>query len=196
MNMHAGYLCVHCSNQAIFSLFSVIFTLWASLVAQMVKNLPAMWETWAPSLGWEDPLEKGMATPTSILAWKIPWTEEPGRLQFMGVAKSQTRLNDFHFVYLTWWFWDLATLVHVSVAHFFYWSVVFHCLDRAHFVYAATLGDSRLAGSDGKVWVSLLNKLIKCSKADVPDDIPFSHVWDFQFLHILINTWCCWSSWF
>ena len=67
----------------------------------MVKNLPAMWETWAPSLGWEDPLEKGMATPTSILAWKIPWTEEPGRLQFMGVAKSQTRLNDFHFVYLT-----------------------------------------------------------------------------------------------
>ena len=72
--------------------------LWASVVAQMVKNLPAMWETWIPSLGWEDPLEKGTATHSSILAWRIPWTEEPGRLQFMGVAKSQTRLNDFHFV--------------------------------------------------------------------------------------------------
>ena len=51
---------------------------WASLVAQLVKNLPAMQETWVRSLGWEDPLEKGMATYSSILAWKIPWTEEPG----------------------------------------------------------------------------------------------------------------------
>ena len=47
---------------------------WASLVAQLVKNPPAMWETWAPSLGWEDPLEKGKATLSSILAWRIPWT--------------------------------------------------------------------------------------------------------------------------
>ena len=47
---------------------------WASLVAQLVKNLPAMWETWVPSLGWEDPLEKGKATHSSILAWRIPWT--------------------------------------------------------------------------------------------------------------------------
>ena len=51
-----------------------------SLVAQMVKNPPAVWETWVPSLGWEDPLEKGMATHSSILAWRIPWTEDPGRL--------------------------------------------------------------------------------------------------------------------
>ena len=51
-----------------------------SLVAQMVKNLPAMQETRVQSLGWEDPLEKGMATHFSILAWKIPWTEEPDRL--------------------------------------------------------------------------------------------------------------------
>ena len=51
------------------------------LVAQMVKHLPAMWETCVPSLGWEDPLEKEMATHSSTLAWKIPWTEEPGRLQ-------------------------------------------------------------------------------------------------------------------
>ena len=56
----------------------------ASLVAQMVKNLPAMQETWVPSLGWEDPLEKGMATHSSIFAWRIPWTEEPGRQQSMG----------------------------------------------------------------------------------------------------------------
>ena len=56
---------------------------WASLVAQMVKNLPATWETWVRSLGWEDPLEKEMATHSSILARRIPWTEEPGRLQSM-----------------------------------------------------------------------------------------------------------------
>jgi len=49
----------------------------------MVKSLPAMHETQVQSLGWEDPLEKGMATYSSILAWRIPWTEEPGRLQSM-----------------------------------------------------------------------------------------------------------------
>ena len=57
---------------------------WASLVAQMVKNLPVMQETWVQSLGQEDPLEKGIAIHSSILAWRIPWTEEPGRLQSMG----------------------------------------------------------------------------------------------------------------
>ena len=56
----------------------------ASLVAQMVKLLPTMWETWVRSLGWEDPLEKKMTTHSSTLAWKIPWTKEPGRLQSMG----------------------------------------------------------------------------------------------------------------
>ena len=53
-------------------------------LAQMIKNLPAVWETWVPSLGWEDSLEKGMATHSSTLAWRIPWTEEPGGLQSMG----------------------------------------------------------------------------------------------------------------
>ena len=53
---------------------------WASVGAQVVKNLPAVQETWVQSLGWEDPLEEGMATHSSILAWRIPWTEEPGRL--------------------------------------------------------------------------------------------------------------------
>ena len=54
--------------------------LWASVMAHMVKNLPVMWEMWVRSLGQEDPLEKRMANHSSILAWKIPWTEEPGGL--------------------------------------------------------------------------------------------------------------------
>ena len=58
--------------------------LWASLVAQRLKHLPGMLETWVRSLGREDPLEKEMATHSSTLAWKIPWTEEPCRLQSMG----------------------------------------------------------------------------------------------------------------
>ena len=65
----------------------------ASPVAQMVKNLPAMQETQVRSLGQEDPLEKGMAIHSSILAWRIPWAEEPGGLQTMGL-QSHTRLND------------------------------------------------------------------------------------------------------
>ena len=56
----------------------------ASLVAEMIKHLSAMLETWVRSLGQEDPLEKEMAAYSSTLAWKIPWTEEPGRLQSMG----------------------------------------------------------------------------------------------------------------
>ena len=56
----------------------------ASLVAQSMKNLPALQETWVQFLGQEDPLEKEMATHFSVLAWRIPWTEEPGRLQSMG----------------------------------------------------------------------------------------------------------------
>ena len=56
----------------------------ASLVAQMIKNLLAIQETLFRSLGWEHPLEKGMATHSAILAWRIPWMEEPGRLQFLG----------------------------------------------------------------------------------------------------------------
>ena len=62
----------------------------ASLVAQMVKNLPAMQETWVRSLGWKDTLEKGMATHSCILAWRIPGTEEPGGLQSMGLQRSDT----------------------------------------------------------------------------------------------------------
>ena len=63
------------------------FGLWASLVAQMVKRLPAMWKTRVQSLGWEDPLEKEMANHSSTLAWKIPWTEERGGLQSRGLHR-------------------------------------------------------------------------------------------------------------
>ena len=65
----------------------------ASLVAQLVKNLPPKLETWVQSLGWEDPLEEGMATHFSIPSWRIPWTEEPGGATAHRVAKSQTRLK-------------------------------------------------------------------------------------------------------
>ena len=69
----------------------------ASLVAQMVKNLPAMLENWVWSLGQEDPLEKGMASHTIILAWEIPWTEEPGELQSMGPESDMTEQLTLHF---------------------------------------------------------------------------------------------------
>ena len=66
----------------------------ASLGTQMVKNLPAMQKTQIQSLSQEDTLEKGMGTHSSILAWRIPWTEELGTLLSMGVTKSQTQLSD------------------------------------------------------------------------------------------------------
>jgi len=69
---------------------------WTSLVAQMVKPLPTTRETRVRSLGWEDPLEKEMATHSSVLAWRIPWMEEPGGLQSMG---SQRVGHDFTFTF-------------------------------------------------------------------------------------------------
>ena len=69
---------------------TVYLIIWASLVAQLRKNLPPMQETWVRSLGQEYPLEKEMATLSSILAWRISWTEEPGRLQSMGSQDSNT----------------------------------------------------------------------------------------------------------
>ena len=71
------------------------------LVAQRLKRLPGMWETWVRSLGREDPLEKEMATHSSTLAWRIPWTEEPGRLQSMG---SQRVGHDFTFTFKSIYF--------------------------------------------------------------------------------------------
>ena len=71
----------------------------ASLVFQMVKNSPAMWETSVPSLGWEDPLGKGTATHSSILAWRIPWPEEPGRLPSVGSQRVRHKWMNFTFTF-------------------------------------------------------------------------------------------------
>ena len=76
------------SSKSISADFSTaLFCTWASLVAQTVKNPPAVQKTWVRALGWEDPLEKEIGTHSRVLAWRIPWTEEPGGLQSMGSQK-------------------------------------------------------------------------------------------------------------
>ena len=90
----------------------------APLVAQMVKNLPAMWETWVRSLDQQDPLEKGMATYSSVLAWRIPWTEEPGGLQSMGsqrvghdwATNTHTQLINTH-THTSVWVFQISSLI-------------------------------------------------------------------------------------
>ena len=81
--------CDHCSL-FILSLMCILCYHWPFLVAQMVRNLLAMLETLVRSLGWEDLLEKGMATHFSILVWRIPWAAEPGRLQSIGLQRVDT----------------------------------------------------------------------------------------------------------
>ena len=81
--------------QSICTVWYFILCEVASLVTQMVKNRPAMQETWVQSLGQKDPLEKGMTTHSSILVCRIPWTEKPVQATVHGVAKSQTRLSDW-----------------------------------------------------------------------------------------------------
>ena len=77
--------------------------LWASLVAEMVKNLPAMQETQVWSLGWEDPLEKGMVTHSSIPAWRIPWAEKPGGLQFIRQQRVRPDwATNTHKLFISW----------------------------------------------------------------------------------------------
>ena len=83
-----------CNFLNLFLIGGLLFHM-APLVAQRVKHLPAMWETWVWSLGWEDPLEKEMPTHSSTFAWKISCTEEPDRLWSMGSQKSWTWLSDF-----------------------------------------------------------------------------------------------------
>ena len=80
------------------------------VIAQMVKNLPVMQETWVRSLGQEDPLEKGMATHSSVLAWRIPWTEEPGRLQSMGLQSVRNHWATNTFIFTLWTFFGIALL--------------------------------------------------------------------------------------
>ena len=100
-----GCFCCQCSGGDLLLYFKTRFysCVQASLVAQMVKHLSAVWEIQFRSLGWEDPLEKEVATHSSPLAWKIPWTEEPSRggpsRGARGVAKSQTGLSNFTFFF-------------------------------------------------------------------------------------------------
>ena len=88
----------NCSNH--FKTNNVkMINIWASVVAQMVKDPHAMWETWVWSLGWEDPLEKGITTHSTVLAWRIPWTKEPRGYSPWGCKELQTTeqltLSDF-----------------------------------------------------------------------------------------------------
>ena len=81
------FVCMYIYQPFLYICVSMYLSIWASLVAQIVKNLPAMQETWVQSLGWEDPMEKGMAIHSSILAQRIPCTGESGELQFMGLQR-------------------------------------------------------------------------------------------------------------
>ena len=91
-------------------------------MAQTVKKLPVMQETWVWSLDWEDPLEKGMATHSSILAWRIPWTEEPGRIQLIGsqrVGHDWVTFSSSHV-----WMWELDYKENWAPKNWCFWTVM------------------------------------------------------------------------
>ena len=90
------WVAISFSRTATQTFVSVSTCTWASLVAQRVKRLPEMRETWVQSLGQEDPLEKDKATHSGTLAWKIPWTEKPGRLQSMGSQRATSLSLSFY----------------------------------------------------------------------------------------------------
>ena len=95
------------------TILSLSIYIWASLVAQMVKNLPEMWEIWVRSLGQEDPLEKGMAICSSMLSWRIPRTEEPGGLQSTGLQSvgHDWVTNTFFHLYIYLYIYDTKSRV-------------------------------------------------------------------------------------
>ena len=113
---HASFMCIHVTsvnNDSLslklvtiqspihtFSNYLLLSVYGTSPVAEMVKNLPATWGTWVKSLGWEDPLEEGMATHSSILAWRIPWTEGPGGLQSIGSPRVRHDWSDLACMHL------------------------------------------------------------------------------------------------
>ena len=120
---YSGTHCLKAKDlKSTFSNYSQLPT--ASLVAQMVKNLPAVQEIWVWSLGREDHLVKGMATHSSILAWRLPWTEEPGRLQSMGSKESERLRHDW------------SNLAHMHTSHFdLLCQLNCHCLKEAVFCF-------------------------------------------------------------
>ena len=89
---------IYCIIYENIYLYTYIYYIWASLVAQMVKNLPAMQETWVQSLGREDSSEKGRATHSSITAWRTPWIAETSRLESAG-SQSDTSERHIHYIY-------------------------------------------------------------------------------------------------
>ena len=101
----------------------------ASLLAQRIKRLPAMQETWVRSLGWEDPLEKEMATHSNILAWRIPWTEEPDGLQSMGSQRVGHDWASSHLTYIfyNWRFVSFDHISHHTKILQYYWLCSPHC---------------------------------------------------------------------
>ena len=108
-NLKHTHLCLHMHRYTYIWLLDYMFCyIRSSLVVQLVKNPPAMQETWVWSLGWEGPLEEGMATHSSILAWRIPWTEEPGGLQSMG----SHRVRHCEWLSLSLWYIRLHTHIH------------------------------------------------------------------------------------
>ena len=101
---------LYCSVCMYHVLFIVLQWTFVLLVAQMVKNLPVIQETWVQFLGWEDPLEECMATHFSILAWRIRWTEESGKLQSMGLQRVAVHgvANDWAIKHIFWLLWIIV----------------------------------------------------------------------------------------
>ena len=95
----------------------ILSVVWAALVVQMVKNLPATWETWFQSLGWEDPLEEGRAIHSSVPGWRIPWMEEPGGLQSTG---SQRVGHDWKTKHSTRIIWTLIWNIYLKTLRKWY----------------------------------------------------------------------------
>ena len=137
----------------------------------MAKKLPAMGETWVRPLGWEDPLEEGMATHSSILAWEIPWTEEPGGLQSMGSQRAG---------------YDWATK-HIHTHVYFYWSIVdLQCCTNLcctakwlsnidilfyilfHYGLSWDIEYNSLCYSVGLCWLSILNVIVVTTNPKLP----------------------------
>ena len=158
-------------------------TFLVSLVAQLVKNLPAMWETWVRSLAWEDPLEKGMATQSSILAWRIPWTEEPGRLQSMGSQRVGLYWATFTFHFHTLFLWIVIGLGKLfgQPSIIKYWLYSLCCTIYPY---------------------SLLILYIKvCTLSPLPLHCPYPHRVDSSFMYLCISgaknaclpQWCLWA---
>ena len=142
----------------------------ASQVAQRLKHLPAMRETWVWSLGWEDSLEKEMATHSSILAWKIPRTQEPGRLQSMGlqrvghilVSKQHCilQLQNFCVVVVNDFFLSVK-LLNLSVCYFFWFSFIYLCFFVVRCLVVCDIYLCELYFLSLKIFISKLINLIK-----------------------------------